>query len=163
MIDHATGAGVAGLEVALQLARAVTTTTAADGSFELRCGFTALEVGVWVAPPLDRYVPDGWVFGGRRGEMALGDLALVPGNVHERKAVVGIEAESRDGVLRVVRVKPALARRGAGVVAGDVVKTVDGKDVSRLGGAGLRYLLAGTAGSDVVVGLDGRNVTLRRE
>jgi len=68
-------------------------------------------------------------------------------------AGVGVEIGERDGYTKVLRTTPDNPARRAGILAGDIIYKVDGKDVMGVGSEGVANLVRGAAGTSVTLTL----------
>jgi PDZ domain/Aspartyl protease len=81
-------------------------------------------------------------------------------DAHER---AGLFLARKSDAIVVLDVRPGTPAAAAGIAKGDVIASVDGKPAATLGLGGVRSLLYGAAGTNLLVGLGGatpRQVTL---
>ena len=82
-------------------------------------------------------------------------------------AGIGVEIGERDGFVKVLRTTPDNPARKAGILAGDIIYKVDGKDVTSKSSEDVAKLIRGVAGSEVKVTIvrdkQEKEFTLKRE
>ena len=82
-------------------------------------------------------------------------------------AGIGVEIGERNGYVTVLRTTPDNPARKAGILAGDIIYKVDGKDVTEKSSEDVAKLIRGSAGSEVKVTVvrdkQEKSFTLKRE
>ena len=66
---------------------------------------------------------------------------------------IGVTVEDTEGGVLITEVNPFGPAADAGVRTGGLVKTIDGKDVSKLPGTALVKLMRGDAGTKIIIGI----------
>jgi membrane-associated protease RseP (regulator of RpoE activity) len=161
---------VAGAQVEVRLGTdLVIAETDAAGRFEVGGMAPGTQVSLWTTAEPD-YVQERTVLGVPAG--AARDVETTVRLVRHtgpgrRDGAVGVFLGRRGSRTVVTGVSPWQPAEQAGIKVGDVIVSVDGRDVSALGPGGVTYLLTGPTGSatQVVVQTPGsppRAVTLRR-
>jgi RNA polymerase sigma factor (sigma-70 family) len=162
VVEVDSGAPIAGALIEGRIAgRMVTATTTGDGSFELAdlapTDHLQLEVRVLddeelVAEAREVRVPAGGA------TVELGTITLLRANgrwldrVRDGVGLDFVAAPTGDGVA-VTQVWPGSAAEKAGLTVGDVIRSVDGRDATRLGPGALSYLVHGAPGGAVALGV----------
>src|SRR5262249_9693286 len=147
--------------------------TDTQGNFSVEGLPAGRTVQLVVAPDVmeGRYVPDTREVTIPDGQSSfdVGTLRLVRGQIMQAlEGETGIMAANRNERALGGHVKPDSPAARAGVQPAETIVTIDGRDVSGVGSAGIGFLLGGRPGTQVAVGLvpasggQARVVTLTR-
>jgi hypothetical protein len=167
VFDAETGRPVGGVVVEARLAgRYMEGSTDPIGTFRMAGMLPGTRVVVWIGGKRDPYIAE-------RVEVAIpavgplaeaGVVRLLRGDeLAERlDGWVGLFVARRSGHLTVSAVSPWLPAERAGIQVGDILISIDGRDVAGLGPRAVTFLLRGPAGTEAAVVAEDR-VGVRRK
>ena len=166
VVEYGTGLPIPSAEVTiLSVGTPISTSTDGNGSFSVD-GLPSGRVA-WIAAAADsrQYVFDRVRVTLTPGKdvVDVGTIQLVPGDFASRAiGWTGIFPTNLDGVASVETVAPRSPAATAGVKPGDILRTVDGVDLSGLGFRAVYYFLGGQPGTKATIGLANRTIVLTR-
>jgi hypothetical protein len=153
VLDYETGAPLAGVQVRLILpGRTPSSETDEKGEYLLEGAPVGQRLKVAFRAPTRSHTDDQMFvqLGDGQGELDAGEARLIRGQPVPRRASTGVRFSHEGRLVVAAGVQSISPAASAGLRVGDVLLTVDGKDVGGLGQEGVRNLNAGEPGQPVV-------------